>query len=80
MPRVHRVGDIDSVGHVSVTGSPNVYVENKLVHRNGDIDNDGNIAFSSRTVFANGEPIVTNFDIDSEGHLKIDSARTVYIG
>ena len=49
-----RMGDIDSDPDVTVTGSPNVFTNNRKSTRVGDIDSEGDVFITgSPNVFIN---------------------------
>jgi uncharacterized Zn-binding protein involved in type VI secretion len=60
MNNVLRVGDNDLMGSIAVSGSPNVFVNNKAIVRNGDTWTKPTIAIKANTVFANGIPVMVS--------------------
>lgn len=67
---IHRKGDKDSDGDELVTGSSNVFVNNKEAGRIGDIDSDDppdSMTSGSASVFVNNKAVTRIGDRDSDG-------------
>jgi len=87
MPEIHRLGDLNSGpsgNDIAISGSGNVFVNNKKVIRQGDTDigpqgTDIYVSGSS-TVFVNNKQVIRKGDMDNKGDTVKTASPNVYAG
>jgi|688.fasta_scaffold1246697_2 uncharacterized Zn-binding protein involved in type VI secretion len=87
MPAIYRLGDLNSGpsgNDIAITGSGNVFVNNKKVIRQGDTDigpqgTDTFVSGSSK-VFVNNKQVIRIGDMDTKGDTATTGSPNVYAG